>query len=82
MNRLLQVVLSGSNNCTLCGGTANSGGIGFKSNKRSLVSQNGSYILPNGIIVISKTDYDLQISGKIKFSDIDIIETIEVNSYE
>ena len=48
------MVKSGSNICELCGGTANTGGIGFTNVTYLNTNEEGNCVLPNGIIVINE----------------------------
>ncbi|MBQ8206521.1 MAG: hypothetical protein IJZ77_03580 [Bacilli bacterium] len=60
-------VLSGSNICVICGGTVNSGFIEIQSVEDVLFSENGSYILPNGVIVLDPKDLELYLKGELSF---------------
>lgn len=55
--------------CLLCGGQAI---IGNTSLNILSISKNGSYILPNGIIVLDEKDYEDYFSGKLVFYDSNI----------
>lgn len=57
------VINSGSliKKCALCGGTADIGLIGTL----SLFSINRSYILPNGVIVLTPSDFELYLKGEL-----------------
>lgn len=59
-------VLSGTNTCVVCGGYAEMGFIGGNSISY-YVSANGSYILPNGVIVLVENDLHSYLNGTLRF---------------
>jgi hypothetical protein len=62
-------VLKGTNKCILCNGTANIGfvGINLLNFNNIFVTPNGSYQLPNGVIVLSENDVKTYLNGKLTF---------------
>ena len=60
-------VSSGSSRCLLCGGLADTGFIGPLS--VTYRTENGSYILPNGVIVLDDRDIDAYLTGNLVFAD-------------
>ena len=65
------VVRNGSSNCILCGGKVDKGFIQVNYMRCSVVqvSENGSYILNNGIIVLMEEDEKLFFEDKLVFFD-------------
>lgn len=55
--------------CLLCGGNAEKGFIQIDSisNKIQYVTENGSFILPNGVIVLADEDIELYLNGSLEF---------------
>lgn len=53
--------------CLFCGGRVEMGFIKFDGETISLVSDNGSYILPNGVIVLEEEDMEAYVRGTLKF---------------
>lgn len=64
-------VLKGSSICIKCGGKANAGFITPNSSSLTTIkfSINGSYILPNGIIVLVEKDLSAYLNGTLEFYD-------------
>ena len=63
--------------CILCGGPANAGIVPWEKGIR--ITENGSYISPNGIIVLVDEDIDSYLAGDILFEYEDIEVTRSVN---
>lgn len=63
-------VLKGTNKCILCNGTANTGFIGVKlfNSEKVFLTPNGSYVLPNGIIVLDENDIEAYFTEQLTFS--------------
>ena len=55
--------------CILCGGQASIGLVGLNGNNLYPTSLNGSYILPNGVIVLASADIDSYLDGTLVFID-------------
>ena len=74
-------MLSGSNRCVDCGATVSTGGPGLimgggnssayvLSNselENTVLTQNGTYVLPNGIIVLVGADIEAYLNGELQF---------------
>ena len=54
--------------CLLCGGLASIGFIGPFSLEEYPTSINGSFILPNGVVVLVDEDYDSYLDGTLVFN--------------
>ena len=67
MKMFVHCVSSGSSfprSCIECGGTADSGIVEYGLNMGiKIITENGSYILPNGVIVLSDADYQGYLNG-------------------
>ena len=68
MQKIIQghVVSSGSSICLQCGGRADMGFI-IQLSSNNYVTENGSYILPNGVIVLNDRDVEPYLMGILKF---------------
>lgn len=65
------VVISGQSICIHCGGTINNGFVGINSTiAYKAVTNNGSYILENGIIVLVEDDLQSYLDGTLIFNDV------------
>ncbi len=62
-------VSAGSSTCLFCGCRADIGFIGPSSVSSGYISENGSYLLPNGVIVLDEKDIDAYLSGELTFAD-------------
>ncbi len=80
------VVASGSYNagqryakCLLCGGLADIGFAELNSNSSAItkVTVNGSFILPNGVIILEAADLEAYLNGTLVFYDKDQVSVIQ-----
>lgn len=60
-------VKSGERYCLLCGGLVDIGFVVPESNAVDYVTENGSYILPNGITVLAEADVEAYLNGTLRF---------------
>lgn len=62
-------VLKGTNRCILCNGIADTGfiGVDFLNCDNVIVTQNGSYQLPNGVIILSEYDVESYLNHTLTF---------------
>ena len=69
--------------CLLCGGNASIGFVGYES-VNTLRSQNGSYILPNGVIVLVDIDIEAYLNGTLVFNsnEYEVVYNSNVAYYE
>ena len=67
--------------CILCGGPANAGIVPW--DKGIQITNNGSFISPNGILVLADEDIESFLSGEIAFEydDIEVSRNIDVPPY-
>ena len=70
-NRVIRghaVSSSNTSRCIICGGNVSAGIISpFAANNTIYVTDNGSYMLPNGVIVLDEKDIKLYMDGKLNF---------------
>ncbi|MDE7385122.1 MAG: CHAP domain-containing protein [Anaeroplasmataceae bacterium] len=66
-------IKKGTNKCIVCGGPASSGFDDLTALRTIKASKNGSYILPNGVIVLDEKDIYAYLNGTLVFSDISIV---------
>lgn len=62
-----RVITSGGNTCLLCNGRVETGFVVIESNNADYVTENGSYILPNGITVLAEADVEAYLNGTLRF---------------
>ncbi len=62
--------------CVLCGGITGSGQIIHPDSTNLPSTPNGSYILPNGIIVLDDRDFEAYFNGRLVFSDNDLLTMV------
>ena len=70
-------VLQGTTTCVVCGGKAEMGFIGINSNAINLVTENGSYVLFNGITILVLDDLESYLNGTLVFynkNDISVVQ--------
>lgn len=60
-------VKSGERYCLLCGGLVDTGFAVPESNAVDYVTENGSYILPNGVTVLAEADVEAYLNGTLRF---------------
>lgn len=63
------VATTDTTRCIICGGRVSSGILGPLTNEIILVTNNGSYILPNGIVVLVEVDIQAYLNDNLIFFD-------------